>query len=140
MKAEVEARFNIQVHADHVLVPWLLRHSAWCLNRFHRPRGGHTPYYMIFGKETTEAVFLLGEKVLARRPGPRTNKFQPNLVPGIWVGKSEWSGEHFVLSPEGATRHRAVKRPGQAARWDADLLQECKGLPWAAKPPEPAPP
>ena len=45
---------------------------------------------MIFGKEANEAVFLFGEKVLARPPGPRANKFQANFVPAIWVGKSEW--------------------------------------------------
>eukprot|EP00969_Alexandrium_andersonii_P134995 5971841-Alexandrium_andersonii.AAC.1 len=73
---------------------------------------------MIYGKGANEPVFSFGEKVLARVPGARGEQLLANFKPATWVGKSEWSGERFVVLESGAIRHRTVRRLTGAARWD----------------------
>ena len=55
------------------------------------------------------------------------------VVKGVWVGRSETSDEHIVLTPEGQVFSRTSRRLEPSRRHDAVFLSNVKGLPWDAE-------
>jgi len=54
------------------LTPWLVRHAAWLIARFHvRGKDGLTPYGLTTGSDYSHPVATLGEVVLGKVPTPR---------------------------------------------------------------------
>ena len=49
---------------------------------------------------------------------------------GVWVGRSETSDEHIVLTPGGRVLSRTIRRLEPSRRHDAGFLGKVKGLPW----------
>ena len=56
--------------------------------------------------------------------------FEPKTHLGIWVGKTEKTAEHIILTPEGVVKARTIFRRLEGDRWDGDLLQSVRGKPW----------
>ena len=52
---------------------------------------------------------------------------------GVWVGRSETSNEHIVLTPGGRVLSRTIRRLEPSRRHDAGFLDKVKGLPWDAQ-------
>ena len=51
----------------------------------------------------------------------------------VWVGKSEMSDEHIVLTPGGRVFSRTIRRLEPCRRHDAGFLVKVKGLRWDAQ-------
>ena len=51
MKDALEARYQRKLRGDHVIVPWLIAHSADMLTRFHVYQDGRTAYRNLKGRE-----------------------------------------------------------------------------------------
>ena len=51
------------------------------------------------------------------------------FITGVWVGGSETSDEHIVLTPGGRMFSRTIRRPEPSRPHDAAFLGEVKGLP-----------
>ena len=66
----------------------------------------------------------------------RKNKLEAKFEYGIWVGIAPRSGEFLLITPEGATRARNIKRLPPESKWDAEFMQQCKGTPWNHDPSE----
>ena len=69
------------------LTPWLVRHAAWLIARYHtRSRDGMTPYKLVTGGDYNHPVATLGEIVLGKVPSPK-GKIQRRWIKGVWLGK-----------------------------------------------------
>jgi hypothetical protein len=69
------------------LTPWLVRHAAWLIARYHtRSRDGVTPYKLVTGGDYNHPVATLGEIVLGKVPSPK-GKIQRRWIKGVWLGK-----------------------------------------------------
>ena len=55
------------------------------------------------------------------------------FIKGVWVGRSETSDEHMVLTPGGRVFSRTIRRLEPSRRHDAAFLGMVKGLPWDAQ-------
>ena len=51
-------------------------------------------------------------------------------IKGVWVGRSETSDEHIVLTLGGRVSSRTIRRLELSRRHDAGFLDKVKGLPW----------
>ena len=54
------------------------------------------------------------------------------FIKGVWVGRSDLSDEHIVLTP-GRVLSRTIRRLEPSRRHDAGFLDKVKGLPWDAQ-------
>ena len=90
----------------------------------------------------THEVVPLTEIVLVRVPKPthrglhggkRWHKFDAVFIKCVWVGRSDLSDEHIVLTPGGRVFSRTIRRLEPSRRHDAGFLDKVKGLPWDAK-------
>ena len=57
----------------------------------------------------------------------------PRWVHGVFVGKTEGSDEHIVLTPVGAQTFRTVRRLPESSRHSLHSLESVAGLPWDTK-------
>ena len=95
---------------------------------------GFTGYRNRTGRNYVNDMLPFGETVMAKKPDDQRKKLSIHWIKGLWVGRSNESDEHIVLSKEGADTYRTVKRFSQESdRWDRSVLDEVKGLPWDKK-------
>jgi len=116
---------------DSVL-PWMVRHSAWLLNRFLIHSDGLTSYQRAWGKSYSNAICSCCEVVQCKNT-PEASKFQSCWFKGIWIGRCTETDESMVLTHSGVQRSRTIKRVPLEEQKDFTILQNVKGLPWDPK-------
>ena len=128
LRKECEQRAEVHVGGTKELFPWCFRHAAWLVNRFRvLEKEKHTSYELMYGRKYQGSICLFGESVLFKAASPF--KGDDVFKRGIWVGKSNWSDTHIVLTQAGAVEARSVRRlPDQFHSLDVWCA---KGLPWA---------
>ena len=95
-----------------------------------------------YGEHYSHEVVPFAEVILERIPKPthralqggkRWHKGVAVFIKGVWVGRSETSDEHIVLTPGGRVLSRTIRRLEPARRHDASFLSAVKGLPCDAQ-------
>ena len=98
-----------------------------------------TAYTEAYGEHYTHEVVPFAEIVLVRVPRPtrrglaggkRWHKGDAVFIKGVWVGRTETSDEHVVLTPGSRVFSRTIRRLEPSRRHDAVFLNSVKGLPW----------
>ncbi|CAK0814821.1 unnamed protein product, partial [Prorocentrum cordatum] len=121
--------YKRELPADHGLLPWLIRHAGWQLNRFAVHGNGKTTYEVLKGRPYRGELVNFAESVWARDPTP-TSKLQPRWHAAVWLGKTEVSDEHLVAGPTRTTRVRTVRRRPEGERFVLEELDKFAGVPW----------
>ena len=125
--------------ADKPIWAWLLRHAGWQISRYKQKGNGMTAFKQAYGEHHTHEVVPFAEVILGRIPKPthralqggkRWHKGDAVFIKGVWVGRSETSDEHIVLTPGGRVLSRTIRRLEPSRRHDAGFLGKVKGLPW----------
>ena len=112
------------------LTPWLVRHAAWLIARFHvRGKDGLTPYRLTTGSDYSHPVAMLGEVVLGKVPTPR-GKMQRRWIKGIWLGKLDRDDSNVLGTSSGAIAVRSVRRLPKESQISQELMNNMKGIPW----------
>ena len=63
-KDAVETSYSIQLESNHILIPWIVRHSGEVITRCRMDSTGRTPYQKLKGKHSSTRMLPFGEKVL----------------------------------------------------------------------------
>ncbi|CAK0902772.1 unnamed protein product [Prorocentrum cordatum] len=121
--------YKRELPAEHGLLPWLIRHAGWQLNRFTMHGNGKTTYEVLKGRPYRGELVNFAECVWARDPAP-TSKLQPRWHAAVWLGKTEVSDEHLVAGPTRTTRVRTVRRRPEGERFVLEELDKFAGVPW----------
>jgi hypothetical protein len=112
--------------------PWLVRHAAWVISRFHQRRDTRmTAYEKLKSQKYRREVLPIGENVLARRPGANVNKLLAPWVTGLWLGRDAMTDEHLIGTEGGIMRARAVRRMVPDQRWPRSAFDAMLFTPWA---------
>ena len=113
---------GLMLSGQNEVCKWLIRHAAWCLQRYHPWNRGATPHFRLKGKDYNSPIISFGENCLARitedvKPGTnniRGPKFEGRFVEGVWLGKAAESDEHLVLintpDRQEVQRFRTIRR------------------------------
>jgi len=131
---QVEEALGIKLHKDSEFLSWCPRQAAWQYTRFHERVGGGTPWEATHLVKYNKPILMPGEAVACRRPGANVNKLESAWLEGIWIGRDTRTDEHFVGTPGGLVRSRAIKRRTEEKRWDLGLFQAMKWTPWVTGP------
>ncbi|CAK0893566.1 unnamed protein product, partial [Prorocentrum cordatum] len=142
LRLDLEKRYGTKVTAAMPIWAWMMRHAGWLHERFSRRAGGQTPHEMATGTPYKGDICNFGETVLHRiaRPahrglagGRRLHRGGAQWGRGIWVGRSDESQEHLVMTPRGLDRARTVRRLPEGKQTGKELLLTVAGLPWATR-------
>ena len=135
LKIGLEARLQGKIESDWAIMEWLVELSCEILNRCSVGLDGRTPYYRIYGKNSSKAVLEVGEQIMAKPlRGKKTNKklsLKERWVFGTWVGIDLKTNGHLVILHGGgaAIKVRTVLRRPKADRWDLKVVSEIKATP-----------
>ncbi|CAE8611618.1 unnamed protein product [Polarella glacialis] len=126
---QVQQQWNVELKADSPLLPWVVGHAVWLLNRF-QPYLGETPFHRVQGHEYRGEVYAFGQPLLVRKVESQS-RLQPRWDAGIFLGKLTSSDEFVVAAEAGIRRGRSVKEaPGAMTdylarlRWTQDSRDE----------------
>ena len=136
-KLALEKRYSIKLPLNHMIIPWLVKHSAFCHNRFFVGVDGKTPYSRARGKPYDKKMVEFGERVLYVKSknmiGPKSNQADTRAEGGIFIGIRPISSEIYVGTPEGVKKVRTIHRVLSENRWNFPLFESFRGLPWDFK-------
>eukprot|EP00971_Amphidinium_carterae_P299867 5957571-Amphidinium_carterae.5 len=68
LRYATESKYQMRLTPDKVPWPYLVRHAALFLARFHVKPSGVTPYFAVFGEDYKETLTEFGETILAKVP------------------------------------------------------------------------
>ncbi|CAK0836065.1 unnamed protein product [Prorocentrum cordatum] len=131
LRLDLEKRYGTKVTAAMPIWAWMMRHAGWLHERFSRRAGEQTPHEIATGTPYKGDICNFGETVLYRiaRParrgltgGRRLHRGEAQWGRGIWVGRSDESQEHLVMTPRGLDRARTVRRLPEGKQTDKELL------------------
>ena len=88
----------------------------------------------MFDKSLCEFAECVHYRIPKRLIGPDLNKWDDRWGSGIFLGIRPISNEVYVGTKDGILKCRTIRRKAPDARWNIELLNSIKGLPWDFKP------
>ena len=115
LKAQVEHNYNIRLTSQHPIMPWLVRHSVYLLNRYAVHADGNTSFFRRWNKKHQSPLCEFGETVQYQLPTHKDlPKLEPRFMPAIWLGKDTASGETLLGIVNKVIRARTKKPSGDS--------------------------
>ena len=89
-KAQVERNYGITLNVKHPLLPWIIRHAAWTINRYVVHSDGYTSFERRWGRNYERAIVAL----LCMPPQHKSlPKAELRMQICIWLGKASEAGK-----------------------------------------------
>ena len=132
LKRHVERAYKLveKLTIAATIIPWLVLHAVWLLNRFQIHTDGLTSYQRRWSRNFSGGLCCIAECVHWRLPGKHVAKMDCQWYTGLWLGKDTLSGENYVSNELGsAIRVRSIKRLPPSQQHQLPLLQSLKGTP-----------
>ena len=64
VKAQVESNYSVTMSTKHCLLPWIVRHAAWAVNRYFIHSDGYTSFERRWGINYERAICEFGKTLL----------------------------------------------------------------------------
>ncbi|CAL1126527.1 unnamed protein product [Cladocopium goreaui] len=126
---ELSESYATKIGTEHYVFPWIVRHSAWTLARFHVNKSKTTAFRVIKGRDYVGELIPFGETVMGKFPKVK-DKSAPRWTKGIYAGKKENSDEHMMLTSAGAISFRTVRRLPVGSQFQDAVMEVARGVPW----------
>ena len=127
----VSWKYKTEIGPEHVLMSWMVRHSAWVVNNSQVKGSGRTPYRCLRGTDCTGEVVPFGAVCLGRDHSEDGAKLNVRWMRGVFVGKLDRTDGFLLLTPAGAVKTLCVRRLEGHSDWDLQFLNLCVGGPWS---------
>ena len=96
VKAQVESNYSMTMSTKHCLLPWIVRHAAWTVNRYVIHSDGYTSFERRWGRNYERAICEFGETLLYLPPQhKKLSKADLRMQKCIWLGKVSETGENY---------------------------------------------
>ena len=139
IRADCQMRFGNgeTFGADKPIWAWLLRHAGWQISRYKHKGNRMTAYkptvnIALMKSYLSQKSFLSGfrgQHIVVSQAENAWHKGDAVIIKGVWVGRTETSDEHVVLTPGGRVFSRTIRRLEPSRRHDVVFLNRVKGLP-----------
>jgi len=121
LKLQLENSYNTRLTSKHPIMPWMVKHAAYLLNRYAIHADGNTSYYRRWNKEHKTPICDCGETVLYMLPkAKQMPKMGARFFPAIWLGKDTSSITNKVV------RSRTIRRQVKPEKYNKQLLYVIK--------------
>lgn len=132
LKLHVEIKYALTTKLDitHAIIPWIVLHATWLLNRYQVHTDGLTSFQRRWNRSFDGGLCALSECVHWRKPGKHYSKMDPVWSAGLWLGEDTISGEAYVSTELGSViRVRSVKRLPPSQQYQQQYLDALRGTP-----------
>ena len=97
LKLQIENNYGIHLSTTHPIMPWLVKHAAYLLNRYSVHSDGNTSYYRRWNKEHKTPICEFVETVLYMMPTAKHRpKMEARFFQAIWLGKDTSTNENIL--------------------------------------------
>ena len=128
---QVTTKYNLTLSVQHPILPWIVRHAAWLLNRYAIHNDGQTSYQRRWQKDHKAPLCEMAETIQYMIPTTRTlPKMEPRFFKGIWLGRDTMTGESIIGIPGEIIRVRTIRRQIEPDKYDRQLLDTINVYPW----------
>ena len=134
--ATLERDIKQKVPLAHPVVGWAAQYAADCVNRYMLREDGLSAFQKLRGGNARQPVAKFGECVLFPMLKREQEKWGAEVehagrwAKGIWLGRSWNSNENLVVTANGISRPRTIRRLPTERKWRADLVQKITTAPW----------
>ena len=130
VKAQVESNYSMTMSTKHCLLPWIVRHAAWTVNRNVIHSDGYTSCERRWGRKYERAICEFGETLLYLPPQhKKLPKADLRMQKCIWLGKVSEPGDYYVATESGVLKVRTVRRLQPDFKYELALLSKVTGAP-----------
>ena len=138
IKLQLENNYNIHLTSKHPIMPWVIRHAAYLLNRYAVHSDGNTSYYRRWRKERKTPICEFGETVLYLLPTAKSMpKMEAKFLPAIWLGKDTPTNENIHGNSTKVIRARTIRRQIKPEKYNRQLMDVINTTPMTAPPSAP---
>ena len=122
IKLQLETNYGIKLNSKHPIMPWLVKHAAYLLNRYSIHSDGNTSYYRRWGKEHKTPICEFGETVLYMLPTAKhMPKMEAKFYPANWLGKDNSTTEN-ILGISNKVVKRTIRRQIKPDKYNKQLM------------------
>ena len=123
LKLQPEKKYSTRLTSKHPIIPWMVRHAAYLLNRYAIHADGNTSYYRRWNKEHKTPICEFGETVLYMLPtAKQMPKMEARFFPAICLGKDTSTNENILGITNKVVRSRTVRRQIKPDKYNKQLL------------------
>ena len=143
--SELESKLGQKLDADHHMLSWVARHSAFLLTRFRIGEDGKSAYQRALGRKWRRPTVVFGEQILFKPVGAegrkRASPLEARVALGRYIGTASRNADLLVMTPTGVVKGHSLHRRAEIDRWSTEGFGALRGLPWKmSNPVERAPP
>lgn len=134
LKEALEIQGNFVLDARSPALAWLIEYTGVLLNLFSRGSvgDGFTAFHRLKGRPWRIELPCFGETVeYKRRTGHKLDK---RWETGVFLGINEATTEKIIGAKDGVVLVQSIQRVPEDRRFNKELLENLKGLPWDRMP------
>ena len=123
LKAQLQHNYDRTITSKHPIVPWLVRHTAYLLNRYAVHADGNTSYFRRWHKDHRHPLCEFGETVQYLLPtSKQLPKMEQRFFPAIWLGRDTTTGETLLGIANKVIRARTIRRMPRPEKYNKQLF------------------
>ena len=130
LKLQLENNYGTHLTSKHPIMPWLIKHAAYLLDRYVVHAGGNTSYYRRWNKEHKTPTCEFGETVLymlltaKHRP-----KMEARFFQAIWPGKDTSTNENILGISRQIVKARTIRRQTKPEKHNKQMMDIINSTP-----------
>ena len=130
LKLQLENNYGTHLTSKHPIMPWLIKHAAYPLDRYVVHADGNTSYYRRWNKEHKTPICEFGETVLymlltaKHRP-----KMEARFFQAIWPGKDTSTNENILGISRQVVKARTIRRQTKPEKYNKQMMDIINSTP-----------
>ena len=123
LRAQLQQNYDRTITSKHPIVPWLVRHTAYRLNRYATHADGNTSYFRRWNKDHRAPICEFGETVQYLLPAVKQlPKMEQRFFKAIWLGRDTATGETLLGISNKVIRARTIRRMPKPEKYDKQMF------------------
>ena len=123
LRAQLQQNYDRTITSKHPIVPWLVRHTAYLLNRYATHADGNTSYFRRWNKDHRAPICEFGETVQYLLPTVKQlPKMEQRFFKATWLGRDTATGETLLGISNKVIRARTIRRMPKPEKYDKQMF------------------
>ena len=123
LKLQLENNYGTHLTSKHPIMPWMVKHAAYLLNRYAVHAGGNASYYRRWNKEHMTPICEFGETVLHMLPTAKHRpKMEARFFQAIWLGKDTSTNENILGISKQIVKARTIRRQTKPEKYNKQMM------------------
>ena len=121
LRAQLQQNYGGTITSKHPIVPWLVRHTAYLLNRYATHSDGNTSYFRRWNKDHRAPLCEFGETVqYLLTTIEQLPKMEQHFFKAIWLGRDTATGEALLGIGSKVARARTIRCMPKPDKYEYD--------------------